>query len=196
MASFTEPNKEKEAEVTEGQSDSDDEVPNLEEVGEDGKKGDDEGGKFSRGEKKARKALQKIGMRPIPGVLKVSLKKSKNMMFVINSPDVFKSAVSDTYVIFGEAKVEDLSQNASSQAAEQFRAPLEAKKPAVIPTPMSAPVNKSTVIDEGGDVDESGVDSKDIDLVIEQTGVSRSQAVKALKNNGNDLVNAIMELTM
>jgi hypothetical protein len=38
------------------------------------------------------------------------------ILFVINTPDVFKSPASDTYIIFGEAKIEDLS------AAAQVRA--------------------------------------------------------------------------
>ena len=64
------------------------------------------------------------------------------ILFVIQSPDVFKSPNSDTYIIFGEvrsycvvarrlqqwltdvctlqAKIEDLSAQAQSQAAEQF----------------------------------------------------------------------------
>jgi nascent polypeptide-associated complex subunit alpha len=36
------------------------------------------------------------------------------------------------------------------------------------------------------------VEDKDIDLVMTQANVSRSKAVKALKNNANDIVNAIM----
>lgn len=40
---------------------------------------------------------------------------------MINKPDVFKSPSSDTYVIFGEAKIEDLSAQAAAGAAEQFR---------------------------------------------------------------------------
>ena len=47
-----------------------------------------------------------------------------------------------------------------------------------------------------GDVDDTGVDPKDIDLVVGQSGCTRGQAVTALKNNDNDIVNAIMELTM
>ena len=39
---------------------------------------------------------------------------------MIQKPDVLKSPASDTYVIFGEAKIEDLSAQASAQAAEQF----------------------------------------------------------------------------
>ena len=45
------------------------------------------------------------------------------------------------------------------------------------------------------EVDETGVDAKDIDLVISQASCSRAAAVKALKNNDGDIVNAIMELT-
>lgn len=42
-------------------------------------------------------------------------------MFVIAQPDVFKS-VGDTYIIFGEAKIEDLSaQAAQSAAADAFK---------------------------------------------------------------------------
>ena len=43
---------------------------------------------------------------------------------------------------------------------------------------------------------EDGVEANDIDLVMSQANVSRSKAVKALKNNSNDVVNAIMEITM
>ena len=41
-------------------------------------------------------------------------------------------------------------------------------------------------------VDETGVEEKDIELVIQQANVSRAKAVRALKNNKNDIVNAIM----
>ena len=42
------------------------------------------------------------------------------------------------------------------------------------------------------EVDAEGVEDKDIELVMTQANVSRSKAVKALKNNSNDIVNAIM----
>ena len=43
--------------------------------------------------------------------------------------------------------------------------------------------------------DETGVDAKDIELVMSQAGCARSKAVKALKENDGDLVNSIMSLT-
>ena len=50
--------------------------------------------------------------------------------------------------------------------------------------------------DDDEEVDESGVEPKDIELVMTQAGVSRSKAVKALKSADGDIVSAIMELTM
>lgn len=41
-------------------------------------------------------------------------------------------------------------------------------------------------------VDEAGIDQKDIELVMSQASVSRQRAIRALKNNNNDIVNAIM----
>ena len=45
-------------------------------------------------------------------------------------------------------------------------------------------------------VDDAGVEPKDVELVMSQAGVSRAKAVKAQKTNDGDIVNAIMELTM
>ena len=46
------------------------------------------------------------------------------------------------------------------------------------------------------EVDATGVEPKDIELVMTQAAVSRSKAVKALKSADGDIVSAIMELTM
>ncbi|GFS26715.1 nascent polypeptide-associated complex subunit alpha [Elysia marginata] len=60
--------------------------------------------KQSRSEKKARKAMSKLGLKPITGITRVAIRKAKNILFVISRPDVFKSPASDTYIVFGEAK--------------------------------------------------------------------------------------------
>ena len=126
-------------------------------------------------------------MKPVPGIIRVTVKKSKNILFVISKPDVFKSPVSDTYIIFGEAKIEDLSAASQAAAAQQFA---NAEMPSV-----EAPSAKIEEEDEG-EVDETGVEPKDIELVMTQAGVSRSKAVNALKSNDGDIVSAIMDLTM
>ncbi|KAE8674645.1 Nascent polypeptide-associated complex subunit alpha-like protein 3 [Hibiscus syriacus] len=144
--------------------------------------------KQSRSEKKSRKAMLKLGMKPIPGVSRVTVKKSKNILFIISKPDVFKSPTSDTYVIFGEAKIEDLSSQLQTQAAEQFKAP-------DLSHVVSKPESSSALAQEDEEVDETGVEPKDIELVMTQAGVSRSKAVKALKAADGDIVSAIMDLT-
>merc|ERR1719145_551402 len=93
-------------------------MPGLENAGEGGK--GPEKGKQSRAEKKSRKAVQKLGLKPVPGIVRVTVKKSKNILFVISEPDVHKSPTSDTYIVFGEAKIEDLSAQAQANAAQQF----------------------------------------------------------------------------
>merc|ERR1712093_704754 len=94
---------------------TDDDMPEM----EDGEEGSGKS-KQSRSEKKSRKAVQKLGMKPVPGIVRVTVKKSKNILFVISSPDVHKSPNSDTYIVFGEAKIEDLSAQAQASAAQQF----------------------------------------------------------------------------
>ncbi|KAJ6796273.1 nascent polypeptide-associated complex subunit alpha-like protein 1 [Iris pallida] len=154
----------------------------------EGQEGDASGrSKQSRSEKKSRKAMLKLGIKPVTSVSRVTVKKSKNILFVISKPDVFKSQNSDTYVIFGEAKIEDLSSQLQTQAVEQFNAP-----------DLSHIISKSETLamaQDDEDVDDTGVEPKDIELVMTQAGVSRSMAIKTLKFADGDIVSAIMELT-
>merc|ERR1711934_656085 len=151
--------------------------------------------KQSRSEKKSRKAMQKLGMKPVPGIVRVTVKKSKNILFVIKDPDVFKTNDSNpkgpqTFIVFGKAEIEDLSQQATNAAVEQFKPPA-----------AGADVSKVTEQveevdgDDDGDEDAGDLDENDIDLVVKQAGVSRSKAIKALKQNEKDVVNAIMALS-
>merc|ERR1712226_547071 len=162
-------------------------MPNLE--GADGSK-NDAASKQNRAEKKSRKAVAKLGMKPLPGIVRVTVKKSKNILFVISQPDVHKSPNSDTYIIFGEAKIEDLSAQAQASAAQQFTQ----QTPDNNADPSTESVPQIEEVDEG-DVDETGIEPKDIDLVMSQVQCSRSKAVAALKANNNDIVEAIMQLS-
>jgi nascent polypeptide-associated complex subunit alpha len=149
----------------------------------------------TRGEKKARKAILKLGMKPIPGVGRVTMKKSKNIMFVISKPDVFKSPTSEQYIIFGEAKIEDLAAKQAAMNQESAQQQQRASDASKQFEGQSGSSDSAPAADEEV-VDDSGIDPKDIALVVDQAHCTRSQAVTALRNNNNDLVNAIMELTI
>jgi nascent polypeptide-associated complex subunit alpha len=137
-------------------------------------------------------------MKPIPNVNRVTMKKSKNIMFVVAKPDVFKSPNSDAWIIFGEAKVEDLAAKQAQMNADQNAQ----QRPSNTSQPMfdrkmggdSTATAGGSVVEE--DVDEAGIDPKDVQLVMDQAHCSRAKAVSALRANNNDLVNAIMELTI
>ena len=86
-----------------------------------------------------------------------------------------------------------MSSQLQTQAAQQFRMPdisSVTAKSEVSPAAAGAPADE-----EEEEVDEAGVEPRDIDLVMTQAGVSKSKAVKALKSNNGDIVSAIMELT-
>ena len=77
-------------------------------------------------------------------------------------------------------------------AAEKFKSPETTGEAA------SNDVRDKTIPEEDEDeaeVSAEGVEEKDIELVLNQTTASRAKVIKALKNNNNDIVNAILELT-
>lgn len=49
--------------------------------------------------------MSRLGLKLVSGVNRVTIRKSKNILFVINKPDVYKSPAGDTHIVFGEAKV-------------------------------------------------------------------------------------------
>jgi len=151
----------------------------------------------SRNEKKARKAIAKLGLKHIEGITRVTLRRPKGILFVINNPDVYKSPSSNTWIIFGEAKIEDLNSQAQAQAAQQM-ANIDTDHSGHDHGKGKAVDNKKEEEeeeDDGEDMDEEGLEDKDISLVMQQAGVSRKKAVKALKENDNDIVNSIMALS-
>merc|ERR1712227_84584 len=147
-------------------------------------------GKQSRAERKTKKAMMKLGLAPVDGINRVVLRKDKTLLFVVPNPEVFRKG--DTWVVLGEARVEDPNQRAREMAAKKV-----AEEQAVQTPAKSVPTTISEEDEEGAaDVAADGVEEKDIELVMQQAGCTRGKAIAALKANGNDIVNAIMELTI
>ncbi|GAB0147229.1 GAL4 enhancer protein [Epichloe bromicola] len=164
----------------------------------------------SRNEKKARKSIAKLGLIKVPGITRVTLRRPKNILFVINQPEVYKSPSSNTYIVFGEAKIEDLNSQAQASAAQQLAAneghehsghdhsghdhSHDSGKGKVAESDDKKDNDDDD--DDGEEIDETGLEIKDIELVMTQANVSRKKAVKALKENDNDIVNSIMALSL
>merc|ERR1711962_1993956 len=145
-------------------------------------------GKQSRAERKTKKAMMKLGLAPVEGINRVVLRKDKTLLFVVPNSEVFREG--DTWVVLGEARVEDPNQRAREMAAAKVA---ENIQPKTKTEPVQATITEE---DEETDVPADGVEEKDIELVMQQAACTRAKAISALKSNSNDIVNAIMELTL
>jgi nascent polypeptide-associated complex subunit alpha len=155
--------------------------------------------RLNKTEKKARKALAKLGLKPVPNVARVTMKKQPSILFLIAEPEVYKSpagAGQETYVIYGQCQIDDGTQRrfAPQQKYADFT-----------PTPSAGAeeedeempeMTPAEAAGESGDVSAEGLQEKDIEMVMTQAGVDRKKAIAALKKNGGDIVNSIMDLTM
>lgn len=108
------------------------------------------------------------------------------MIFAINEPEVYR--VGDSYIVFGEAKMEDPAFQAAAFANQQRQAASHSSGA------RGATVQE--VAEEDSSVDASGLEEKDIKIVMEQGNVTRTKAIQTLRTNNGDIVNAIMELSL
>ena len=160
---------------------------------------------LNRNEKKARKELIKLGLKPIPGINRVTFVRGK-MIFAIAQPEVYKNPTSDTYIVFGEAKVEDpgfqaqmaaaqrMVQQAAAQASNNSAAGVSSGINEFANASAAAAATEEDIDDE--DVNAEGLDESDIKIIMEQANVSRSKAINSLREHDNDVVNTIMDLSM
>jgi nascent polypeptide-associated complex subunit alpha len=158
----------------------------------------------SRGEKKARKLISKLNLKKVEGINRVVIRQQR-AIFAIEKPDVYRNPATGTYVVFGEAKVDTQAVNLAQQlsrlttneggadaatgGAPDLAAGLESAA-----AEAANPSEPEEQIDDK-DVDTTGLDESEIELIMTQANTTKAKAVAALRRNKNDVVNAIMELT-
>jgi nascent polypeptide-associated complex subunit alpha len=150
-------------------------------------------GTQNKAEKKVRKAMEKLNMKPVENVETVAMKKMPgSQMIVIPRPQVYKSGGggSETYFVFGKiGSDQPVAEPAPS-------APLTSNN-GIIPDeddegpPALTPAAPAST---GAPVSASGHSEKDIQLVMSQASVDREKAIAALLRNEGDIVNSIMDL--
>lgn len=124
-------------------------------------------------------------------------------------PYSIPTLLTPSHSIFGEAKIEDLNSQAQASAVQQLAQQESSSANASDPHAGhdhshdgkgkaidSGDAKKDDDEDDGEEVDDSGLEAKDIELVMAQASVSRKKAVKALHDNQQDIVNAIMSLSV
>ncbi|KAH9464333.1 hypothetical protein MJO28_001999 [Puccinia striiformis f. sp. tritici] len=156
----------------------------------------------SRGERKARKALAKLGLKKVPGISRVTMRRSKAQhFFVIANAEVYKSPHSNCYIVFGEARTEDAAaglgnltggggQNNSGGGGGGFQPDMMISNSAAGKQAANKQKNEEPEDDEPED--DTGIEADDIETVMGQVKCSRNRAIRALKSNDGDLINAII----
>merc|ERR1712048_653806 len=143
--------------------------------------------KASRGEKKFKKSLVKMGLKEVKGINRVTLKTSKNFVLYIEDPDILKSG-DNAYVIFGECKMFDYGQNFAADKASAYQNPVEAQQ-------KDAEVKPEVKVEEdagdAGDEDAGDIPEESINTLMEYANCSRAKAIKGLKKTNGDVVEAI-----
>ena len=158
-----------------------------------------DGQKISKQEKKARKTLTKLGMKSLSGVTRVTLKKKDGIIFVINNPTVMRSGEDgNTFTVFGEIQIDDPTQRLNMAKAQEMQAQAQAAAASAAAAGGAAGKAEPAKVEAaGGDGDEDteGVSPQHINMVMEHSNCSRAEAIKALKENNDDMVSAVMSLT-
>jgi nascent polypeptide-associated complex subunit alpha len=67
-------------------------------------------------------SVEGLGLKKVPGIQRVTLRRPKNVLLVVAQPEVYKAPGSDCYIVFGEAKIEDPASAAQVAAQQQLQA--------------------------------------------------------------------------
>lgn len=178
---------------------------------------------YSRTEKKARKALIKLGLVKVEGITRVVLRRGQELNYVIAQPEVYRAG-SSTYIVFGEAKTEDYSALARQAQAQAGAGPsaadlaaateasglsaddlsaLASKDPAAITADLEAAAaaggfkKDDAPVDDATDaeLEAAGIGAEDLAVIKGQTNASNGAILKAYKENNEDIINTIVSLT-
>lgn len=145
----------------------------------------DDSHKASKGEKKFKKAIGKMGMKPVEGIERVTVKTQKDFIMYIDQPEVVTTGNAGSYIIFGEAKFLDFSSQNATRFLDKMKETQTAKKAE----------GKTETIQEEADEEETeeagDIPEESIKTIIEYSNCTRAKAIKCLKKTKGDVVEAI-----
>ena len=158
---------------------------------------------MSKGEKKARKALEKVGLVEVKNVTEFSLKR-QGIKFVIHDPAVYKMASSEHYVVYGEPKsefmdaktrelLEQLQAAAQKKEEEHHHEEGEEKKEEAAVEKTEEEKKEEAKAEEAAADNDYTPNEDDINVLMGQANTTREKAIAALKKTKGDLVTAFFE---
>ena len=145
------------------------------------------------------KSLLKLGMKRVDGVTRVALKKRDGMVFIVADPQVLRSSDNEnSFAIVGELQFDDpraREQQATAakyaEAQKMVQEQMAKAKAAEAATKKDGDAAK----DDGPALSEEGITAQHITMVMEHTNCTRNEAIKALHESKDDMIQAVMNLT-
>jgi len=194
------------------------EMPSLEEISKQQQQQEEAAGSATgtRAEKKVKKSMEKLGLKPFKGVTQVTMRQS-TILITISKPEVYK--LGESFVVFGNAQLRDLKKGSGGDAnidtaklqeqvasitkqAQQAQSTTTQTPSTTTTTAQTSTTTTTTTTTTQtpsttttGTIDSTGVEESDIKTILEQVPTAtRASAIAALKNHKGDLVKAIMQL--
>ena len=121
-----------------------------------------------------------MGLKPVEGINRVTIKKGKSFVISIDDPDVWKTPGNEnSYIVFGKPNMDGL-QTGQDEAGKFTEKPVvpesqEEEKPSV-------PAEEVKPEAEGEeDLNDDGLSQDNIKMVMEYTSCSRGTAIRVLR---------------
>lgn len=86
------------------------------------------------------------------------------VLFIIANPEVYKSPNSDSYIVFGESKIEDAATSGFGNSVQQMQQQEEMEMQAAAARQSSV----KTIDEDEGEADSEGLEEGDIEVVTSQ----------------------------
>ena len=103
--------------------------------------------KGNRGEKKFKKAMGKMGLKPVSGINRVTIKKGKALCISIDDPDVWKSPGNESaYIVFGKPNLDGMG--AGQGEMNQFSNPVNPEGQEAKVEPTETATNEAPKVEE------------------------------------------------
>nr|CAG4708753.1 unnamed protein product [Naegleria fowleri] len=144
----------------------------------------------SKAEKKNKKAILKAGLKEYAGVKQVTIRSAQRLTLTIDDPEVYISDNGNgtaTFVVFGKFNMEDPTQQRGAQAMQDLLKSKPEEEEEEMP-PMEP-------VEETPEELPENVTESDVQMVVDQTGLTRNQAIRRIKEKGGDIIEAITSVT-
>ena len=136
-------------------------------------------------------------MKQFPGITRVTVKKRDGFIFMIDNPEVLISGDNpNQFICLGELKVDDPNQRmAQAEAAKMAQQQAAMRAASATATAGGATAAAKPAVSNEAAESEAGITPNHINMVMEHTSCTKNEAIRALRESNDDMINAVMKIS-